>query len=84
MQSESAVLAQSTELFFKLLHSRFDGVRVLELDFLGKTMDDAKLQLNHAFEPKLLGDTEKEALSVYLSWLFHTLINFAVTDTDGM
>lgn len=81
MESESSVLAQSTELFFKLLHSRFDGVKVFELE---KTLDEAKLQLNHAFEPKMLGDTEREALSVYLGWLFHTLLNFAVTDIDGM
>jgi hypothetical protein len=85
MENKPDVLEESTELFFSSIHNRIVGfLDPNGMEFLNKTMEDASRMLNHAFPAKPLEDNEREALKVYLSWLFNSLLNIAAADKNGM
>lgn len=85
MEFEQELIRKEAESFFKILHDRLTRNNDCDFEFVGKTMEDTQNNLNifGAFGSKSLSNEEREAYSVYLSWMFNKLLSIAVTDKTG-
>jgi hypothetical protein len=81
MEIDSEVLDECTEQYFKLIIKRLTSPN--KESVINQSLVLAKSQLEYGLKFKLLEEEEREALTVYLSWLFNTLLSIAVNDKNG-
>lgn len=83
MEKQLGLLDDSAELFFRTIIAKLTGsAHSRNMDFLGKIMEEATGNFSFAIIPKVMNNEEKEALTVYLAWIFNELLYIAVADKN--